>query len=271
VDDRRFGALIRATRLHRHWRQQDLATSAGVARATVVRIELGQLDELSLRTVRRVAHALEVGVELLPRSRGAALERVAGARHSALAEYVLRQIRSINGWVVRPEVSFSIWGERGVVDLLGWHAASQTIVVVELKTAIVDVGEILGTLDRKRRLGLKIAESQGWAATFISVALIVAEGTTNRRRVHDHVATFRAVLPDDGRRWRGWLQQPRGEVHVLSFVSDARPGNTRSGFSTVQRVQARSSARGLHQPRTNRSASQCSSGSKRPRAPSEPH
>lgn len=146
-------------------------------------------------------------------------------------------MRSIGGWVVRPEVSFSIWGERGIVDLLGWHAASQTIAVVELKTAIVDVGEILGTLDRKRRLGLKIAESQGWAATFVSAALIVAEGTTNRRRVHDHAATFRAALPDDGRLWRGWLQQPRGEVHALSFVSDARPGNSRSGFSTVQRVR----------------------------------
>jgi hypothetical protein len=73
------------------------------------------------------------------------------------------------GWSVVAEVSFAIYGERGVVDLLAWHEATDSLVVIELKTAIVDIDEILGTLDRKRRLAVRIAAERGWKARSVSV------------------------------------------------------------------------------------------------------
>lgn len=33
-----------------------------------------------------------------------------------------------------PEVSFSIYGQRGVIDILAWHAATRSLLVIELKT-----------------------------------------------------------------------------------------------------------------------------------------
>ena len=48
-------------------------------------------------------------------------------------------------WVVRPEVSFSIYGERGVIDVLAWHPARRAILVIELKTELVDINELMGT------------------------------------------------------------------------------------------------------------------------------
>src|SRR5688500_11688458 len=64
-------------------------------------------------------------------------------------------------WEIAPEVSFSIWGERGIIDLLLWHSCRRALLIIELKTDIVDVGEMLGTLDKKRRLAWQIASGGG--------------------------------------------------------------------------------------------------------------
>lgn len=244
MDDLRFGRTLRAARIRHGWRQEDLAAAALLSRGTISRVERGRLDEISMGTLRRAARALDITVDLLPRSRGAELDRARSARHSALAEKVLAWFGAVGGWVVRPEVSFNIWGERGVVDLLAWHGASRTVLVIELKTAIIDVGELLGTLDRKVRLATEIAAKLGWDARSVSVCLLVADGTTNRRRIRDHAATFDAALPDDGRRLRAWLATPSaGAVRARTFVADARRGSVRSGFATPQRVPSRPATR----------------------------
>ena len=200
---------------------------------------------MPLRVVRRVAAALEIRVEVLARSRAADLERLVSARHSALAEAVVGWLASLPGWVARPEVSFNVFGDRGVVDILGWHAATRSLLIIELKTAIVDVGELLGTLDRKRRRAMEIAEGLGWRPATVSVWLIVAESTTNRRRIAEHRATFRAALPQDGRTARAWLRRPVGELRALAMWSDRLPGTVRTGLATPRRVRRPGPARGL--------------------------
>jgi len=240
VDDLQFGSRVRAARIRRGWRQRDLAAAAHVSPSMVSRIERGHLEGMSLDAIRRVAAALEIRVELLPRSRAADLDRLVNARHAALAEAVLAWLASLSGWVARPEVSFNVFGDRGVVDILAWHAASGALVVIELKTEIVDVGELLGTLDRKRRLGALIAEPFGWRPSAVSSWLIIGEGMTNRRRVAEHAATFRAALPTRGRQVRAWVARPAGAIAALTFFADGRPGNVGMGFATVRRVSARS-------------------------------
>jgi transcriptional regulator with XRE-family HTH domain len=242
MDDQRAGAMLRAARLRRGWRQGDLAKAAGVSDATVSRIERGHLSEMSLAVMRRVAAPLDIRLELLPRSRAADLDRLVSARHAALGEAVIERFTGLEGWLIRPEVSFGIYGERGVVDLLAWHAERRALLVIELKTEIVDLGELLGTLDRKRRLGPEIVETLGWQPATVSAWLIVAEGMTNRRRIDAHAGTFRAALPDDGRTVRAWLARPVGELRALTFVPDRRPGNVRSGFATPRRVRTRPSS-----------------------------
>ena len=104
--------MLRAARLRRGWRQSDLARAATVSDATVSRLERGYLGTMSLEAIRRVAAALEVRLELLPRSRSADLDRLVSGRHAALAEAVLRGFSTQLGWTARPEVSFGIYGER---------------------------------------------------------------------------------------------------------------------------------------------------------------
>ena len=83
-------------------------------------------------------------------------------RHSRLAESVAVLFAALPAWRIAPEVSFSVYGERGVIDILAFHAASGCLLVIELKTEIVDINQLVGTLDRKHRLALGIARERGW-------------------------------------------------------------------------------------------------------------
>jgi transcriptional regulator with XRE-family HTH domain len=162
MDGRWLGSLLRAVRVRRGLRQQDVADAAGVSRATVSRLEAGNAGKLSLDMVERIAAAVDVHTELVGRWRGGDGERLLSWRHSLLADRVTAAIRARDGWLVAPEVSFSIHGERGVIDQLCWHAASSHLLVVELKTEFVDINEMLGTLDRKLRLARGIGTDRGW-------------------------------------------------------------------------------------------------------------
>jgi hypothetical protein len=65
---------------------------------------------MTLGALRQVAAALEIRIELLPRRRGAELDRVLSARHSALHESVATALaHDFPEWVMASEVSFSIW------------------------------------------------------------------------------------------------------------------------------------------------------------------
>jgi transcriptional regulator with XRE-family HTH domain len=238
MEDLRFGAAIRAARARRGWRQIDVSKAAGVSESTVSRLERGMVGGLQLRTIRAVAAVLEVQVELLPRSRAAGLERIVNQAHATLAEHVVAWIAGKVGWAVRPEVSFSRYGERGVIDVLAWHAASQSLLVIELKTEIVDVGEVLGTLDRKLRNSRFVALDLGWAVASVSGVLIVGDSDVNRRRVGAHAATFAAAYPGRIVEVRRWLAEPRGALRGLMFFANRHSRKPGERLTTIRRVRS---------------------------------
>jgi transcriptional regulator with XRE-family HTH domain len=238
MDDQRVGVVFRAVRLKKRLRQRDVAALAGLSPSFVSRTERGRIGTCSLDALRKLAGALDMRLEVLPRWRGGELDRLLNARHSVLADDVVRWLGGFDGWVVRPEVSFSIYGERGVIDLLAWHPGRRALLVIELKTEIVDVGELLGTLGRKQRLARKIAQEQGWTdVATVSVCLIVADSRTNRRRIQAHEATLRAALPQGGPILRAWLTDPTGRVNALRTWPDSHALTVRPGLAPVRRVR----------------------------------
>jgi hypothetical protein len=142
--------------------------------------------------------------------RGSDLDRLVSSRHSALQERLARYLALVPGWTSVPEVSFSIRGERGVIDILAWNPAVRTLLVIEVKTEVVDVPEMLGTLDRKRRLGAYIARERGWDPLIVGVWLVIAETSRNRRHVSSHQNMLRSALPADAWGMRRWLRSPSG-------------------------------------------------------------
>ena len=238
MDDERLGALLRVLRVRRGLRQADVSRLAGVSDQTISRIERGQLASLSVTTLRTVARVLEGRLDLRLWTRAGEVERMASANHAALVEALVLELRS-HGWVVRPEVSFNLDGERGLVDVVAWNLATRTLLLIEVKTEIVDVGELVGTFDRKRRLGPRIGRTLGLDSESIAAALVVADTRTNHRRVQAHAATFGATLPDGGQRFRAFLARPSGSLAAVAFWPLRHPGSARPLPAGVRRVRRR--------------------------------
>jgi transcriptional regulator with XRE-family HTH domain len=251
MDDLRLGLALRAARVKRRLRQCDLAGQAGVSASLVSRLEHGCVDRMSLRALRGVAAKLGVSLEIVPRSAGGELDRIVNARHAALGELVAAWIARQPGWIVAAEVSFAIYGERGIIDLLAWHEFTSSVVVIELKTAIVDVDELIGTLDRKRRLAARIAVARGWAARSVSAWLIIGDSRTNRRRVADHRTLLMSALPRDGRSLAPlFFHQDRGPESGIAFWSNLPGVKVGHPVVALQRVVKRALTAPEQQPRS---------------------
>ena len=164
MDDLKIGAIVRAVRRRRGLRQRDVAALAGVCQSAVSVVERGQLDGLSVRTVRRVAAALEINMPFEPRWRGGELPRLVDARHAAMVERVVARL-SACGWAAVVEYTFNHFGEKGAMDVIGWRAAERALLVVEVKTELDNLQNMLSVLDRKARLVPQlVAAERGWHA-----------------------------------------------------------------------------------------------------------
>jgi len=208
--------------------------------STYSTIERGHF--ISLPRLRAAAASLEVRIELTPRWRGGDLERLIRGRHSAMSEQVATLLLQA-GWTVQPEVSFNHYGERGVVDLLAWHSGRETILIVELKTELVDVGAILATADRRKRLIGHIADQRGWRPARVGTWIVIAESRTNRRHLAMHRAILRAAFPEDGRAVRSWLADPNRPQAALWFLTDTGARRLGRGHAPMKRVSGRRSRR----------------------------
>jgi transcriptional regulator with XRE-family HTH domain len=74
-------------------------------------------------------------------------------------------------------------------------ARARALVVIELKTDIVDVNDLIGQMDRRRRLARRIAKERDWDPLTISTWVIVAAGRTIRARLAAHRALLRNAFP----------------------------------------------------------------------------
>ena len=207
-----------------------------------MRIERGRLIGIPFGKVRRVAGALDARVDVVVRWQGGDLRRLISARHSQMHEVMTRFFQDLGGWIAEPEVSFSIWGERGIIDILAWHPTNRVLLIIELKTELIDVNELLGTHDRKRRLAATIAQERGLEPTAIGSWVVLADSRTNRRAVASHAATLRAKLPTDGRGIGSWLRNPTVPVNALSFLPSVHGLHLGDGAAPVKRVVRRRGA-----------------------------
>ena len=204
--------------------------------STISRIERGRLGRMSFDDVGRVGAALDIRVDLVPRWRGAELDRMLGAGHAVLHELVARILES-TAWAMAPEASFAIYGERGAIDVLAFHPRSGALLVVELKTDLVDIQGLIGAVDRYRRLAPIVASQRGWESRTVSSWVVLRDSPANHRRLAAHSTVLRTAFPDDGRRVRGWLARPAGAISALSFLSDSHARTAISASAGVKRVR----------------------------------
>ncbi|MGZ6341007.1 MAG: hypothetical protein ACXWMX_04100 [Candidatus Limnocylindrales bacterium] len=157
--------------------------------------------------------------------------------HAAMHEAIAGLLSRTSGWVAAPEVSFSIYGERGVIDVLAWHGGRRVLLVIELKTHLADPQALVAQVDRYRRLAVKVARERGWVADTVSCWVVVAEGSTSRRRLAAHTGLLRTAFPADGRAIAGWLADPTRPLAALSFLSIGHGRNVSAVSRRIVRVR----------------------------------
>jgi transcriptional regulator with XRE-family HTH domain len=240
MDAVRFGRGIRALRRRRGWRQVDLAHVAGLSRTVIARVELGQADRVTVRTVESIAAALGARLDIRLSWNGEALDRLLDSSHAQLVDRMLSKLHGW-GWHTSPEVSFNIYGERGSVDILGVHARTGALLVVEVKSVVPDIQAMLVALDRKARLAPRIHGEQSstdataraghptGTAARASKLLVIGNDRTSRRRLAAFDATFEAAFPTRGYRVDAWLRapDPTHPIAGIRFVSGVPQANTR--------------------------------------------
>jgi hypothetical protein len=206
-------------------------------------VEPGRLDKVAFGSIRRLALALDGRFEGQILWRGDQLDRLLNKGHARMHEAMARWLGDLGGWLALPEISFARDGERGVIDIVAWHAAGRSMLVAELKTRIVDINALIASMDIRRRVAWQIARDHGWDPASVSIWVVVAPSRTNARILADHRTVLRAKFPTDGRAMRRWLATPAGTVAGLSFLPQVRVGDLGRDLATPRRV--RRSARSL--------------------------
>ena len=199
--------------------------------SVISRIEHGHADRVAVHTLVRLAAALDARIDMRLLWQGEGLDRLLDARHARLVDLVLGILTS-NSWEVATEVSFSVYGERGSIDILAFHPSTGSLLVIEIKSVVPDIQSMLAGIDRKGRLAGDIARERGWSVTSVSRLLILPNDRTARRRVDEHAATFRTALPARTREVRTWLTRPDGALKGVMFVSDLHQAGTRQRIRT---------------------------------------
>jgi len=237
MDPVRLGHSYRALRLQRRWRQVDLGLKAGVSASAISRIERGRIDTVTIGTLRRVAEALDASADIRIRWNGEGLDRLLDQAHAGLVDSLVKLLRA-DGWMTEVEVSFSIRGERGSVDVLGYHEATGDVLVSEVKSVVPDSQATLYGIDRKARLAPEIARARGWTCRGVTRLLVVGDSSTSRRRIAALAATYRTAFPVGGGEVRRWLRRPGAPIAGLLFLPYSQPTHARTSTTGMQRVRA---------------------------------
>ena len=237
MDDQRIGAALRAIRIRKRLRQADVSAAAAIPRHVAILIEAGRLAEVRFGDIRRYAAALGARFNGSVLWQGAELDRMLNRGHARLHEAMSQWLREIGGWQAEPEVSFWFGRDRGIIDVVAWHAASGSLLVIEIKTRLVDINGLMATMDVRRRVAPRIALERGWRPVVVGQWVVVAPARTNARILAEHATVLRAKFPDDGRTMRRWLAQPTGSVAALSFMPQVRLGDLGRDATTPRRVR----------------------------------
>lgn len=156
-----FADACRTTRTRLDISQQVLADAIGVSRGYIANVESGRANP-SLDQAERIAMALGLEIELA--TRGPLLigePRASDLVHARCSGYVDRRLRGL-GWRTAREVEIAEGRAHGWIDLLAYDARTGTLLIIELKTRLDDLGAVERQLGWYGRLAGIAAQRLGW-------------------------------------------------------------------------------------------------------------
>lgn len=254
MDRVRIGSTFRAIRIELRLRQADVAVRAGVCQQTVSNIERGRFGAVQTDVLAAVAEAIQADLALTLRWRGPKLARLLDRRHAQLQNRVAGLLAAA-GWEIHVEESFNFYGERSSVDVLAWRPDRRALLLVEIKSELVDLQETIRTLDMKARVVPDaMFRSRGWRPTAVAAVLVLPDATVHRNAVARHAALLAAALPARTLAVRRWVRDPAGSLRGIWFVLNTSPDSAIRGGDCTQRMSKRRAATDQAPRRTPRLA-----------------
>ena len=138
---RRIASICSDRRAELGTSQTAVAEALGISRSHYAAIEHARANP-SIRLVERIGQVLGVRLELqstpiivIPSA------RIRDSLHACCSGYVARRLAAA-GWDVRREVLIQDGRLRGWIDLLAYDPRTRTVLIIEIKTALDDIGGV---------------------------------------------------------------------------------------------------------------------------------
>jgi transcriptional regulator with XRE-family HTH domain len=177
-----FARACRTTRSALGIPQRRLAELVGIDRSYIARIEQGHAN-VSLDLVERITRALGLELELIVRPPLLIGDdrRQRDAMHARCSGYVDRRLTAL-GWRTGREVEIVHGRSHGWIDLLAFDPRSGTLLVIEIKTVLDDIGAVERQIGWYEREARAIARRRGWVAKrIVSWLLVLATDDVDER------------------------------------------------------------------------------------------
>jgi transcriptional regulator with XRE-family HTH domain len=211
-----FARLCRDTRTMLDITQAELAAAVGVSRSHIAGIEIGRVDP-SLDLVWSIADRLGLDLQLVSRPPLVVERRRSDLVHARCSSFIPRRFQ-ISGWAIARELEVATGRAHGWIDLLAFDARSRTLIIVEVKTRLDDIGAVERQVAWYEREALHIAWSLGWQPRRVLawLLLLASDELESRISLHRHLpatsiprSCARDARCDPGRNFGGARARPR--------------------------------------------------------------
>lgn len=233
-----IGGTIRSVRVGLHWSERELARRLETSQRAIQRLESGRLTRIDADLETQAMRLLGIRISVdanVPALAGRSEQR--DIVHGWCASYLTRVLRR-RGWEVRGEVEVGQGRFRGWVDLLAFRPLDGTLVVIEIKTRIDDLGRIVRTVGWYTRSAPDAALRLGWRPRRIVrlLAVLASADTETRLELQHHL--IRAEFPASSAAVAAWIEDPEAPA-IGSAVVLIDPGTRRQRWIVPRRSEGR--------------------------------
>lgn len=232
-----FADLCRSVRTDLDISQGELGQACSLSRPVISAIETGR-RAASLDDVERIATALGMSIDLVPRRPGVIAPRLHDVVHARCVAYVQRRLTAAGFTVLREvEVVHGRW--HGWIDLLAFDPRSGLLLIIEVKSSLVDLGSVERQLAWYEREAGAIARARGWRATGARSWLLLLDSLEVDAAISHGREVLGLAFPRRAAAMRRELEGPVTEISAGRALAVIDPSSRRRDWLRATRVDGR--------------------------------